>query len=427
MRKTGLLAIVTALMLVIGAGVARAASGALDHAFSGDGRATTVIGDKVTDGWDLAVQDDGKVVVVGAVRMSASDWDWGLARYKANGTLDTAFGIGNDGRVRTGWTGGDDEAYAVKILPSGKILVAGQAGQDIAIARYTPTGHLDSTFGGGDGKVVTNVTPGFDEVWDIELLAGGKILIGGDAGDDFLVATYGPKGGLITSFGGGDGFGTIHSNNGTLEGRELAVQSNGKILLTGYIYGGGSAMALARFKSNGQPDTTFGGSHEGLTIALESRDSQGWGIKPLAGGKVLVVGSGQSGNQEDSPSDAATVRFDQDGTQDPDFGDDGVVFADLGDDVDYVLSMAVLARGKMLIAGATGTIGHPFHAVVAKLKPNGTLDHTFSGDGVADGGFGGTGAEFWGVATAPSNKVVAAGYVGFASAPDAFATARFVG
>jgi uncharacterized delta-60 repeat protein len=146
MRKPGLFAVVMVWVLVVGSGSARAAAGDLDHTFSGDGRVTTLVADKLTDGWDVGVQSDGKTVVVGGVQMGATNWDWALARYRPNGTLDPTFGNGGDGTVRTGWTAGDDEAYALRILPSGKFLVAGQADEDVAIARYTSTGHLDSTF-----------------------------------------------------------------------------------------------------------------------------------------------------------------------------------------------------------------------------------------------------------------------------------------
>jgi uncharacterized delta-60 repeat protein len=427
MRKAGSVAVVMAWLLVMGSGVAQAASGDLDDTFSGDGRATALVAGKSTDGWDLAVQDDGKVVIVGTVRMNATDWDFALARYKPNGTLDPTFGNGDDGTVRTGWTAGDDEAYAVELLPSGRILVAGQAGNDVAIARYTTTGHLDSTFGGGDGKVVINITPGQDAAWDIELLDDGKFLLGGDAGDDFVVMKFGPKGGLTGSFGGGDGFGTLHSHNGSLEGRELAVQPDGKILLTGFVFAFPNfAMALARFGTNGQPDDPFG-SH-GLSIALETQDAEGWGIKPLTGGKVLVVGYARNGNQEDSPYDAAFVRFTKQGQVDPTYaGGQEAKFADLGGAIDYVFAMATLPSGKLVLAGSSSDAGLSSDGVVAKATANGTLVSSFGESGVAEAGFVSNGAQFWGVGVTPSNKVVASGYVGFESNPDKFATARFLG
>jgi uncharacterized delta-60 repeat protein len=425
MRKAACIAGVTGLVVALGTVSAWAAPGGLDHSFSGDGRATASFSGDLSDAWDLAVQPDDKVLVVGGVEPAEPNWDWGVLRYKPNGTLDPTFG-GGDGKVTTAWTSGDDEAFAVKLLPSGKILVAGQAGTDIAIARYTKAGHLDGTFGGGDGRVVTDVTPQQDSAWDIELLAHGQFLVGGQAGSDFAVVKYGPKGGPVASFGNG-GIAKLHSHNGGLFGREIAVQSNGKILETGFAEGANFAIALARFTADGHRDTTFGGSHDGLAIALEGGDAEGWGIEPLSGGKVLVIGYGKNGNQQDSPLDAAVVRFTNAGEEDPTFGGgDGVVFSDLGGDTDNVLATAVLPSGKLLVAGSEGPKGQPYGAVVARLKPNGTLDTSFSGDGVAHAGFAGN-SQFWGLGVTSSNAVVATGFAYDTPAPDTFATARFLG
>ncbi|MFL5798558.1 MAG: hypothetical protein ACJ77A_11580 [Actinomycetota bacterium] len=425
MRRTVVIVVLTVCSLIAVAAAAWAASGGLDHNWSGDGRARATLAANSSDSWDLALQGDGKVVVVGTAQTATiTNWNWGMVRYRTNGTLDTAFG-GGDGKITTAWTSGDDEAYAVKILPSHKILVAGQAGLNLAIARYTPTGHLDTTFGGGDGKVVTDISAGEDAGWDIELLPGGQFLVGGEAGGDFAVVEYGPKGGLRTSFGNG-GIAKLHSHNGDLFGREIAVQASGKILETGFISGGNFAVAIARFTADGHHDTTFGGDNTGLVVALEGGDAEGWGIEPLAGGSFLVAGYGRNGNQTDSPLDAVLLRFTKTGQPDASFGGgDGIVFADLGGDADNVLAMAALPDGKLLLAGSEGPKGGPSDAVVAKLKPNGTLDHTFSGDGVAHAGFPGS-AQFWGIGLTQSTAVVATGYAYVQPDPDTFATARFL-
>src|SRR5204862_8206925 len=137
------------------------------------------------------------------------------------------------GKLTTPWTPGDDEANAVRVLPSGKLLVAGQAGTNIGIARYTSGGQLDTTFGGGDGKVVTNLTPGQDAAWDIELLPGGSFLIGGQTDTDFVVLRYSKNGTRDMGFGT-NGMATAHFNQ-IGDGREIAVQPNGKILETGFV------------------------------------------------------------------------------------------------------------------------------------------------------------------------------------------------
>lgn len=426
MRRAGFAVAGIAFVLLVGTGTAQAAPGDLDHSFSGDGRALTSVGSGFDDAWDIAVQSDGKAVVVGSTGADFQHTAWAIVRYRSNGSLDPTFG--GDGKVTTGWTPGDDEAYAVRVLPSGKLLVAGQAGGALGVARYTKTGTLDTTFGGGDGKVVANLTAGQDAGWDIDVLPNGQFLVGGEANGDAAVVKFGPKGGLVHSFGT-NGAATVHSHNGSLFGRALAVQGNGKILETGFIQGTGGnfAILLARFTSNGEPDTAFGGTHEGFVVALEGENGQGWALEALPGGATLVAGSGQAGSAPDSPDDGALVKFTSTGDQDPTYGGgDGVASFDLGGSEEFVLAASFLPSGKIVVAGASGQAGAQDHAVVARVKADGSLDHTFSGDGVAEPGFADN-SQFWGVAVDSSNRVVAAGFHANGIVPDQFAVARFLG
>ena len=88
--------------------------------------------------------------------------DFALVRYNANGTLDTSFG-GGDGKVTTPVGTSYDEGYSVALQPDGKIVVAGYsdngANYDFALARYNSDGWLDTSFGGGDGMVTTPIGP----------------------------------------------------------------------------------------------------------------------------------------------------------------------------------------------------------------------------------------------------------------------------
>jgi uncharacterized delta-60 repeat protein len=140
-----------------------------------------------------------------------------------------------------------------------------------------------------------------------------------------------------------------------------------------------------------------------------------------------VPGYGRNGNQLDSPYDAAVLGFTNAGEPDTTFGGgDGIAFAELGGDTDNVLAMVVLPNGKLLVAGSAGPKTGPSEAVVARLRPNGTLDTGFSGDGVVQAGFAGT-AQFWGLGLTSSNDIVATGYSYGDASPDVFSTARFLG
>ncbi len=123
--------------------------GSLDTSFSGDGRQTTDFGGLDT-ATGVALQGDGKIVVVG--RGDARDF--ALARYNPDGSLDTSFS--GDGKQTTDFFGGIDEATGVALQGDGKMVVVGRARRrDFALARYNPNGSLDTSFS-GDGKQTTD-------------------------------------------------------------------------------------------------------------------------------------------------------------------------------------------------------------------------------------------------------------------------------
>src|SRR6185295_6924104 len=134
---------------------AQAAPGDLDPTFSGDGKQTTDFGFGSGDAAATVRQPDGKIVAVGSTFGSIV-----LARYNANGTLDTSFS--GDGKQTTDFGSPEartgDQAHAVAIQSDGKIVVVGSTGSlsasNFALARYNPNGSLDTSFS-GDGKQIT--------------------------------------------------------------------------------------------------------------------------------------------------------------------------------------------------------------------------------------------------------------------------------
>ena len=116
----------------------------------------------------LAIQSDGKILVAGDSDAFGSD-DFALARYNADGSLDTSFGPGHTGLVTTDFGSGSGElANALAIQSDGKILVAGitdaSGSGDFALARYNADGSLDASFGPGTGLVTTDFGGGSRDV-----------------------------------------------------------------------------------------------------------------------------------------------------------------------------------------------------------------------------------------------------------------------
>lgn len=171
---------------------------------------------------NVAIQPDGKIVV-GGESYNGSTFDFALARYNANGSLDAGFGTG--GKVTTDLEG-HDRITSLAIQTDGSIVVAGAANTSLsasndntgpnanfALARYTQAGNLDNTFG-RDGKVITDLGSNADEAYDLVLQNDGKIVVTGSNGNaaDFTIVRYNVNGSLDANFFG-NGMTTVDFDN----------------------------------------------------------------------------------------------------------------------------------------------------------------------------------------------------------------------
>src|SRR5438094_2323478 len=132
-----------------------APDGTLDRSFGTGGRLVTDFRSPNSLATALATQADAKVVVAGYADISASlhgRYEFALARYTRQGTLDLSFG--RNGRVLTHFGGrrSSSGVNAVAIQSDGNLVAAG-FGSGFALARYTARGTLDRSFG-RSGKVV---------------------------------------------------------------------------------------------------------------------------------------------------------------------------------------------------------------------------------------------------------------------------------
>jgi uncharacterized delta-60 repeat protein len=400
--------------------------GSLDPTFNGDGKVTTDIAGLETDfAAGLAIQADGKVLVVGYTdRGSGEDRtsDVALVRYVADGFLDPAFD--GDGRVVTAVRGADEVANAVALQSDGKIIAAGSGYRsDFTLARYQPDGSLDPTFGQG-GKVATAFyLTGTDAAAAVAVQSDGKIVAAGQgftgADDDFALARYLPDGNLDPSFGTGGKVTTPFG--GQDHGRALALLPGGKLLVAGYTNAGGNYdFALARYNPDGSLDLTFDGDGK-LTTPFGPGDDFATAVAVQADGKILV--SGQSFNGTNN--DFALARYNPDGSLDPTFGGEGRVTTDFGtaDEVSY--GLAVQPDGRIVLSGYAATGPGNTDFALARYLPGGALDATFDGDGRVVAGIAGRGTEvLHSLVLQPDGKIVAAGYADVGGTSD-FALARF--
>ena len=167
--------------------------GMLDTSFGANGLVTTLFTGTAM-GYDLILKTDGKFIVAGAAN-NGSNNDFGMAQYNADGSLDTTFGSG--GRVTTAFGSGHDNDECVLIQSDGKIVLTGTAemsgGYDFALARYNANGSLDTTFG-ATGKVTTTIADNYDIGRMAAFQSDGKIVLAGQAGTNaassFALARY---------------------------------------------------------------------------------------------------------------------------------------------------------------------------------------------------------------------------------------------
>ena len=272
------------------------ANGVLVSGFGTGGKVTTVIGTQAM-AYAIQVRTDGKIIVAGLSRTAGVD-QVAVAQYESNGTLDLTFGT--NGITTTTIGTGNAAAYGLALQPDGKIVVAGFAvsagGNNVfAVARYSVNGILDSAFD-TDGIQTTSIG-GFDDAANSVLIQpDGKILLGGhslSASDyNFAVVRYNINGSLDAGFGSGGFVFTDLSGNSDDYGTALQLETDNKILLTGYTntgLGTFSDFAVVRYTDGGLPDASFGAGGTGKTIIDFGADEFSYTIA-LQGPYILLGG-----------------------------------------------------------------------------------------------------------------------------------------
>lgn len=299
--------------------------GGLDASFGTGGKVATAFnnGGRSDEALAVAVQADGKILVAGASDQGATGYDFALARYNADGTLDNSFGT--NGRVTTSFGNGSDKAYALIVQPDGKIVLGGDSnqganGNDFALARYNADGTLDATFGNG-GKVLTPIgsNGASESIYALALqTVGGAsriVAVGGEG--DFIAAAYRTDGTLDASFGTG---GIVRSLFGTIVGaaRGVVVTATNNLVLAGHR---DHDFAAVRLLPNGSLDASFGTAGRAVHALSADNWDEATALVQQADGKLLLGGWVYTGNS--SSADTALLRLNADGSRDASFGTGG--------------------------------------------------------------------------------------------------------
>jgi uncharacterized delta-60 repeat protein len=417
-----------------------AAAGRLDPTFNGDGKVRTEF--HSTEDWanDVAVLPNGKTVAVGVATPGGEIYDgtgdavFAVAMYTRDGRLDRTFS--GDGRRNINFhpdPGGElydyEEGTSVAVQPDGKIVVVGQVSRpgfltsQIGLARLTPRGRLDPTFG-GDGKILSNAVCGgerclLERPEHVLIRDDGRILVVGclgcdPVGSELLVVRYRPNGSADPTFGDG---GVVTTDVTGFEdyGVDGALRPRGAILaLT-------ATFEIVRYDSRGKVERIFRVD----PAALESSESTSLAVDESS--RMVLAGAVWDGA---SATDFVVVRVKPGGGLDETFSRDGLVATDVSADgaycdADRVMDVEIQGDGKILAAGRT--CARPERGIdfgVVRYGPHGRRDKSFGREGIIRTDF--RGAEFANSSALRSGKLVVAGSGGRGTEGDYdFALARY--
>lgn len=337
-------------------------------------------------GTAIATQADGKVVVAGYHEEDAST-NMVVMRLNADGTLDQGFGTADDGTengiVNISLGDGNDIARDVAIQPDGKIVLVGDSvvadgSTNIIVARLNADGSVDESFGQSEdgtpnGFVATSLGDGNDTANAVVLDAEGKIVVAGsrvaeDGSSNILVARYDAAGVPDATFGtSGDdgtpeGFVNISLGDANDASRDVALQADGKIVVAGDSVSadGSSNFIVARLNADGTPDEAFGVSEDGtpngfVSTSLGEGNDFATGVAVQGNGHIVVAGYHQEGDS----TNIAVARYDAAGALDQSFGqaddgtENGIVNISLGDGDDIANGVAVQGDKLIVVAGTT--------------------------------------------------------------------------
>lgn len=278
--------------------------GSMDSTFGTNGyAAVTFTYEKDCEAYDMAVQNDGKIVLVGNAEISTPVGydDFAFARLNSNGTLDTSFAT--NGKL-TFSLANYDYLYGVTIGNDGTIVAVGKhdpgnTSKDSVIISLNSDGSFNSNFD-TDGKLVLPIAVNVDYLNDVKIQSDGKIVACGFVINSFalpgewLVVRLNSDGSLDNTFHSDGKVNFTFSAWGGDLAHELLLQNDGKIIVGGMgIPSVSPVFCLAKLNADGSFDTTFGNSGK-VSNAFPS-NSHCKGLTFQADGKIIAVGLLQNG------------------------------------------------------------------------------------------------------------------------------------
>jgi uncharacterized delta-60 repeat protein len=345
--------------------------GAVDSSFGAGGYVRHTFEQRNT-GYDFTLQPDGKILSVGlqAPSNAGSQQIPYVARFNADGSVDTVFGTSGSNSLRFDNVSSGN-FRSVHLLPDGRVLCIGRSSGNInggmnavGVMRFDSNGDLDLSFN-GTGKIQHVGFPANPEkVMGYLMQNGDVIALGGfyDASfnEHFFAIAFDSTGAQIMSFGNSGSY--IDSLNLTQK-IFTSKQADEKILMVGERTPSGDGMEIIRLNTNGQLDAQFGnGGHVNLVVPSMIPS----GIKQMQNGQIMVMGGFSSGF-----GIGCGVVLNSDGTVDSTFGNNGFTFFDVSNNsgthsVDDLIEIA----GDRFLAGG----GYPYF-YFRRFLPSSNVPH----------------------------------------------------
>lgn len=354
-------------------------NGNSDIAFGNNGKIIDYVGNAMDEAEKILLQPDGKIISLIKILNGANYGVAVLRSANASGSDDLSFG--NNGIFKFFIPNNDIEPKSMFIQQDGKIVITGiikdelNGIYDFITIRVNSNGTLDNSFG-TNGFVQTDYSfSSFDQANSVVVLNDGSILISGVAEFGFAMLKYDSNGMLDNNFGiNGKVMTNIGSNYSY--GTDMAIQSNGKIIVAGYTYNGtDNDIALVRYNTDGSIDNTFGTNgivtHDILNISNTTRS-----IKIQADGKIVIAAD----NFDGTYNDMLLARYNSNGTIDNTFNTSGYVVSGLSNN-DYANSLLIQSDGKIVVAGSSYSSSNRLQALL-RYNTNGNIDNTFGSSGL---------------------------------------------
>lgn len=398
--------------------LATAQAASLDPTFGSAGITSTAFGNYGAAA-KAVIQPDGRIVTAGQDALG----DFALARYTTSGALDTSFN--GTGKVTTTPSGScSGQARALALQADGKIVVAGTscpnftATRNFTVYRYNTDGSLDASFG-SSGKATVNFYAGASEAFAVAV-QGGSIWVAGYAGSGFALARLTSSGTLDYSFGSGTGTVTSTLGTGSAYANSLAIQADGKPVLAGYASSGGTVFALTRYTTSGALDTTFGTGGKVLTNVggtYSGNAAIATGVAVQTDGKIVAAGYANSTSS--GYYRFAAVRYTSSGGLDSGFGSGtGKVLTAIGSGDAIGNDVAIDGNGGIIVGGYSSA-GSYRQLTLNRYDQFGNQDYAF---GPVATTVGSANAAVQGLAIQSDGKIIVTGY---GNSPTTFVVARY--